>query len=201
MHLSCDAFNETAVLKLRNLKKRDGKPFALMFRDIESLRPYAETDITEEQSIQSWRRPIVLLRKKKVIGLPLLAESISSELNLIGAMLPYMPFHYLLFRKLKTNAIVLTSGNFSNEPILTDNISALSIFSKCTDAIILHNRDIFNRTDDSVVRVTAGKERILRRSRGYVPAPVYTALNTDGILALAPSLQTVFAQAKGRMHF
>lgn len=196
MHLVCDAFNEKAIQKLRNLKTRDGKPFAVMFRDIESLRPFVYIDDQEEKSLLSWRRPIVLLRKKKIEGSTLLPESISSGLNLVGAMLPYLPFHHLLFRHVKNAAIVMTSGNFSSEPILKDNTEALDQFSSCADAIVLHNRDIYNRTDDSVVRVIGGIERILRRSRGYVPAPVRTALNTDGIIAFGAELTNCFSVGK-----
>jgi hydrogenase maturation protein HypF len=196
MHLACDAFNKSAVEKLRNLKNREGKPFAVMFRDIESLMPFTEMDEGEKKSILSWRRPIVLLKKKNNAGYPVLAESISSGLDLLGVMLPYMPFHYLLFRQLKTSAIVLTSGNFSSEPILTENYEALRQFSNITDAVIVHNRDIYNRTDDSVVRFIADKERIFRRSRGYVPAPVRTSLNTDGIIAFGAELTNCFCVGK-----
>jgi hydrogenase maturation protein HypF len=198
MHLACDAFNASAVEKLRNLKNREGKPFAVMFRDLDSLKPFAEIDENEKKSILSWRRPIVLLKKKKNAGYQVLAESISSGLNLLGVMLPYMPFHYLLFRQLKTAAIVLTSGNFSSEPILTDNYNALRQFSKITDAVILHNRDIYNRTDDSVVRFIADKERIFRRSRGYVPSPVRTSLDTDGIIAFGAELTNCFCVGKNQ---
>jgi len=200
MHLACNAFDTSAVEKLRNLKNREGKPFAVMFRDIESLKPFAEVDENEKKSVLSWRRPVVLLKKKKNAGYQVLAESISSGLNLLGVMLPYMPFHYLLFRQLKISAIVLTSGNFSSEPILTENSEALRQFSNITDAVILHNRDIYNRTDDSVVRFIADKERIFRRSRGYVPSPVRTTLDTDGIIDSVPSLQTVFALERHKMH-
>jgi hydrogenase maturation protein HypF len=196
MHLVCDAFNKEAIQKLRNLKNRDGKPFAVMFRDIESLRSFVDIDDQEEKSILSWRRPIVLLRKKETMRSPLLPESISSGLKLIGVMLPYLPFHFLLFRHIKTPAMVMTSGNFSSEPILMDNRDALDQFSLYVDAILLHNRDIYNRTDDSVVRVIGAKERILRRSRGYVPAPVRTGLNTDGIIAFGAELTNCFSVGK-----
>lgn len=196
MHLACDAFNNIAVEKLRSIKNREGKPFAVMFRDLESLVPYAEMNENEKKSILSWRRPIVLLKKKQASGKSAISTSVSSHLDLLGVMLPYMPFHYLLFRKLKTAAIVLTSGNFSSEPIITDNIEALRQFSNITDAVILHNREIFNRTDDSVVRYISGKERVLRRSRGYVPSPVYTSLNTDGILAFGAELTNCFCVGK-----
>ena len=196
MHLACDAFNKTAVEKLRNIKNREGKPFAVMFRDIESLKPFAEIDESEKKSILSWRRPIVLLKKKKKSGSHVLSDSISSGLDLLGVMLPYMPFHYLLFRQLKSDAIVLTSGNFRSEPILKNNFDALRQFSDVTDAVILHNREIWNRTDDSVVRLIAGKERIFRRSRGYVPAPVHTLLYTDGIIAFGAELTNCFCAGK-----
>jgi hydrogenase maturation protein HypF len=102
---------------------------------------------------------------------------------------------------LKTDAIVLTSGNFSNEPILIDNDLSLSYFSSRVDAIVLHNREIFNRTDDSVVRIIDGKERIFRRSRGYAPAPVRTALNADGIVAFGAELTNCFCVGKGEKAF
>ncbi len=201
MHLACDAFSETAVEKLREVKKRDGKPFAVMFRDLETLKNYAMVDETEALSLSSWRSPIVLLKLKSLSHQPFLATGINVGLNLIGAMLPYMPFHYLLFRQLKSPAIVLTSGNFSSEPILISNQEALEQFTPYADVIVLHNRDIFNRTDDSVVRVAGGIERILRRSRGYAPAAVRTALNLDGILAFGAELTNCFCLGKGHKAF
>ncbi len=201
MHLACDAFNENAVGKIREIKKRDGKPFAVMFRDIKSLKHYVLIDEPEEMALTSWRRPIVLLGEKKSDFRPLLASGLNAGLNLIGAVLPFMPFHYLLFNELQTDAIVLTSGNFSSEPILTDNEIALEQFSSLVDVIVLHNRDIFNRTDDSVVRIAGGSERIFRRSRGYVPSPVRTSLNTEGIIAFGAELTNCFCVGKGSKAF
>jgi hydrogenase maturation protein HypF len=211
MHLACDAFNEAAVEKLRNIKNRDGKPFALLFRDLETVKDYAKVDNHEEYSLDSWRKPIVLLEMKNrgiKNGIdanpgpqPFLADKISSGLNLIGVMLPYMPIHYLLFRKLKTSAIVLTSGNLNNEPILTDNQQAMLRFTEDLDAIVIHNRDIYHRTDDSVARIIAGQERVFRRSRGYVPVPLRTVLNTEGIVAFGAELTNCFCIGKGRKAF
>ncbi|MCX6286666.1 MAG: carbamoyltransferase HypF, partial [Bacteroidetes bacterium] len=198
---ACDAFSETAVARLRELKNREGKPFAVMFRNLETARLYAEVNTTEETSLLSWRRPIVLLHVKNPVGSAHLVKSINSGLNLLGIMLPYLPFHYQLFRVMKTPAIVLTSGNFSSEPILIDNDEALKQFSSCTDLVVLHNRDIFNRTDDSVVRIIAGKERVFRRSRGYVPSPVRTGLETEGIVAFGAELTNCFCVGKGRKAF
>ena len=201
MHIACNAFNKAAVEKLRDLKKRDGKPFAVMFSDIHSLKQYSEVDAIEEKSLCSWRRPIVLLEMKRGTGQPALPDNINAGLNMLGVMLPYLPVHYLLFRKLTTKAIILTSGNFSNEPILIDNADAIEKFSSITDALVLHNRDIFNRTDDSVVRIMDGHERILRRSRGYVPAPVRTSFNTEGIVAFGAELTNCFCVGKGDKAF
>ena len=197
MHLACDAFDDQAVAKLREIKKRDGKPFAVMFRDLETLKKHALLDPHEERSILSWRRPIVLLSMKDNQN-SRLPQNINSGLGLLGVMLPYLPFHYLLFQQMTTDAIVLTSGNFSSEPILIDNQAAISWFSDKVDALVLHNRDIFNRTDDSVVRIMGGKERIFRRSRGYVPTPVRTAADVDGIIAFGAELTNCFCLGKGK---
>jgi hydrogenase maturation protein HypF len=201
MHLACDAFNETAVNRLREIKNREGKPFAVMFRDLESVKRFAEVSLQEEQSLVSWRRPIVLLEKKLIDKEPILAESLNAGLNLLGVMLPYMPIHYQLFRQLTTDAIVLTSGNFSSEPILIDNVLSLKLFSHLVDSVVLHNRDIYNRTDDSVVRIIDKKERIFRRSRGFVPTPVRTTFNTEGILAFGAELTNCFCVGKGTKSF
>lgn len=201
MHLACDAFNEEAIDKLRNLKKRDGKPFAVMFRDIDSLKHYARVNSVEEDSLLSWRKPIVLLDKKMRSDKPVLPENLTSGLNLVGVMLPYMPFHYMLFKRLQTDAIVLTSGNFSNEPILIGNDEASTGFSALVDAMVLHNREIYNRTDDSVVRIIDGRERIFRRSRGYAPSPVRTAFKTEGIVAFGAELTNCFCVGKGEKAF
>ncbi len=201
MHLACDAFNETAVENLRKLKNREGKPFAVMFRSLVDLKAHAFVDESEEASLVSWRRPIVLLKKKDGLNGHQLAVGLNAKLNLLGVMLPYLPFQYQVFEKLATPAIVLTSGNFSSEPILIENEEALSQFGPLVDAVVLHNRDIFNRTDDSVVRIIGGKERIFRRSRGYVPAPVRTAFNTEGIIAFGAELTNCFCVGKGKKAF
>ncbi|MEI6577013.1 MAG: carbamoyltransferase HypF, partial [Bacteroidota bacterium] len=201
MHLACDAFNEISITKLRELKNREGKPFAVMFRDLHTLKHYAEVSPEEEQALTSWRRPIVLLEKKKDSAQKPLAAGLNACLSLLGVMLPYMPLHYQLFQSLKTPAMVLTSGNFSKEPILVDNDKAKAQFSQKVDAIVLHNREIHNRTDDSVVRVMGGKERVFRRSRSFAPAPVRTALNTEGIIAFGAELSNCFCVGKGKKAF
>jgi hydrogenase maturation protein HypF len=192
-HLACDALNEQAVKSLRLRKNREGKPFAVMFGNKERLKEYLFLDTGEEKMLTSWRRPIMLLKTRKE-----LAPSISIGLNTVGAMLPYMPFHYLLFEHLKVPALVMTSGNLSDEPILIDNEKALKDFAPITDAIITYNREIHNRTDDSVCMVIHEKERVIRRSRSFVPSPVVLNLNTEGIFAAGAELVNCFAIGKGK---
>ncbi len=190
--IACDAMNEETVSKLRTLKNREAKPFALMFRDLQTLREYAHVNQEEEKSLLSLKRPIVLLNQKKSA-----APSVNVGFDTIGAMLPYMPLHYLLFEKTQLKAIVLTSGNISEEPIVIDNTLAVSIFKNMTDAVLTYNRKIHNRTDDSVVKVMSNKERVFRRSRGYAPVPVNTKLSVDGILATGAELVNCFCIGKG----
>jgi hydrogenase maturation protein HypF len=195
-HLMCDALNEKAVEALRTLKKREGKPFAVMFRDLQSIKTYTGVSDEEAVALESWRRPIVILTTSKEM-----CNGIGKGLDTLGAFLPYMPFHYMLFEKLKTPAIVLTSGNLSDEPIIIDNEKAISEFSHLTDAVITYDREIYNRTDDSVVRVISGKERVLRRSRGYAPSPVRLDFSVDGIMGTGAELSNCFCIGKSNRAY
>ncbi len=185
--LICDATDEKAVSKLRNAKHRDGKPMAVLFRNINTVKKYASLDKTEEKLLESWRRPIVLLKTKKS-----LAKSVSVGFSTVGALLPYMPFHYLLFEKTKCDALVFTSANIAGEPIIIDNNKALDVFTKRCSAVITYNREIYNRTDDSLAFVVNKTERLIRRSRGYAPSPVRLDFNVDGILATGAELVNTF---------
>jgi hydrogenase maturation protein HypF len=191
-HLACNAFDEKAVQLLRSRKKRDHKPFAIMFSNLEKLKEYAYVSKQEEVILTSPVRPIVLLKAKKN-----LVKEINSGLDTIGVLLPYMPFHYMLFEQIGLPALVFTSGNFSEEPIVIDNKVAVSSLTEIADAILTHNRDIYNRVDDSVVSVTNNKVRISRRSRGFVPSPIALKLNVDGIVAAGAELKNCFALGKG----
>lgn len=193
-HIACDALNEESVARLRASKRREHKPFAVMFRDLAAVREYAFLGEPEEKVLTSWRRPIVILKGKNA-----LAWSVSMGFRTIGAMLPYMPFHYLLFEKLKTPVIVLTSGNLAEEPIITGNQEALDILGPVTDAVLIYNREVHNRTDDSVVQVVGSKIMILRRSRGYVPAPVVLSLDADRIFACGAELVNCFCTGRANM--
>ncbi|MCG8572237.1 MAG: carbamoyltransferase HypF [Spirochaetes bacterium] len=193
-NLICNAEDQQAVRKLRDLKKRDGKPFAVMFASLAGLKKYAQPADKEIELLTSVARPIVII-KSKTAGLP---EEVCNGLHTIGAILPYMPIHYLLFEKSQLEAIVFTSGNFSSEPIIIHNHVAEQQLSQHCSAILEYNRTIINRCDDSVVQVVKNKTQIMRRARGYVPHAIPTALNTEGIFATGGELKTTFCLGKGQ---
>jgi len=190
-HLMCDAFSREAVGELRNRKSRNQKPFAVMFRDASVLREYAFISPAEEELLTSWRKPIVLLKEKKKLN-----SLLNPGINRIGAMLPYLPLHYLLFEKLETSVLVMTSGNYSEIPIVADNDEAFAHFHSLADAFLIYNREIHNRLDDSVAKIVNKKVQMVRRSRGFVPNPVFTSLNTEGIVATGAELKNCFSIGK-----
>jgi len=191
-NLMCDALNNNAVSELRHNKHRDSKPFAVMFRDIAAARKYCYVDEAEEKEMKSWRRPILILKLKEI-----LSAGVSNGLNTTGAMLPYMPVHYLIFKFIKTPVIVLTSGNISDEPIIIDDLIAEEQLMSITDSFLSNNRQIFNRTDDSVIRFIDHKKSLIRRSRGFVPRPVDLKCNVDGIIAVGAEQKNSFCIGKG----
>jgi hydrogenase maturation protein HypF len=190
--LMCDALNNDAVKELRKRKHRDAKPFAVMFRNISAVKKFCFLNKEEEEEITSWRRPILVLGQKEI-----LSPDVSNGLNTTGAMLPYMPFHYLLFRSIKTPAVVLTSGNISDDPIIIDDHLAEKELFKITGSLLSYNRQIENRTDDSVIRIIDHKPSVIRRSRGYVPRPVDLKSDVEGILALGAEQKNNFCIGKG----
>ncbi|MBN1952832.1 MAG: carbamoyltransferase HypF [Bacteroidales bacterium] len=193
-HIACGAFNEAAVAELRSFKKRERKPLAVMFRSVDALRKIMPVSIREEQILTSWRKPIVVLS-----GQPksTLASGITAGLKSLGAFLPYLPLHHLLFEKLSTDAIVLTSGNESDTPILHDDREALHLFKELSGGTLTNNRRIARRADDSVVRVILNSALLMRRSRGYCPAPVDLNFSVDGILATGAELSNAFCIGSG----
>ncbi len=195
--MACDALNEKAVLRLRKSKHREGKPFAVMFKNLEKVTDFCIISETEGEFLNSWRRPIVITQNRHG-SVCQLAPSVSNGFPTTGIIMPYMPLHYLLFERLKTSAIVMTSGNLSEEPILIDNETAVSVLGPVTDAVLHYNRDIQNRCDDSVGIVMNEQPRLLRRSRGFVPNPILLNLDTEGIFAAGAELVNCFAMGKGR---
>jgi len=190
-HLCCDALQPEAVEKVRKIKQRDAKPFAVMFRNPQEMNEFVFLSDEERNLVSSWQRPVVLLKTRRP-----LAPMVSAGLNTTGAMLPYMAFHYMLFEKLTTPAIVLTSANLSDAPIITDDHEAHQVFGPVTAGVISYNRVIVNRVDDPVLFVAGKRHRLIRRSRSFVPAPVKLTVNTEGILATGAELVNTFAIGK-----
>ncbi len=198
--LACDAENDDAVRTLRTRKRRSDKPFALMSRDIAAVETFCEVTPEERDSLVSPRRPIVILRRRDDASLP---SEIAPGNNSIGVMLPYTPLHYLLFsdspdEPSQFRALVMTSGNISEEPIVTSNEEAWQRLREVADWFVFHDRDIYMRADDSVTRVFEQRERVLRRSRGYVPHPVDLGIELQEILACGAELKNTFCLTKGR---
>jgi hydrogenase maturation protein HypF len=196
-HLACDATNDKAVARLRKLKNREAKPFALMSPDLEKINQYCEVKKKEEEWLINRARPIVLLNKKKN---SLISPLVAPNNKCIGVMLPYTPLHYLL---LKDNffALVMTSGNFSNEPIIADNQEALEKLDKVADFYLLYNRDIFNRCDDSVIKIINNDIVFFRRARGYVPHPIILDFKLKEVLALGGELKNTISFSKKNYVF
>ncbi|MGD8649254.1 MAG: carbamoyltransferase HypF, partial [Desulfobacterales bacterium] len=178
-HLAADAANSGAVKRLRRRKMREEKPFAVMSYDIESVLRFARVGPEEETLLTSIQRPIVLLKKK--FPNPI-SELVSPQNKYFGVMLPYTPLHYLLL-KYGFTALVMTSGNLSEEPIAIDNKDAFRRLAKIADYFLIHDRDIYLRSDDSIVRHAVGAKRFIRRSRGFVPMPVFLKKEVPPILA------------------
>jgi hydrogenase maturation protein HypF len=196
--LACDAQNDAAVQQLRQRKRRSDKPFAIMARDIEAVEKFCIVTAADRLALESPRRPIVILERLPEANL---SRSIAPGNDSIGVMLPYTPLHYLLFSNSPTepsqfSALVMTSGNLSEEPIVISNEEAWKQLEPVADWFLFHNRDIYMRTDDSVVRTFAGRERVLRRSRGYVPQPIDLGIPLHELLACGAELKHTFCLTK-----
>ena len=198
-HLAVDAFSEKAVDELRRRKGREEKPLALMAPDVETIRRYCVVEAAEAEALRSTQRPIVLLaRREEPAGL---ARSVAYDNRYYGFMLPYTPLHHLLMRG-NFDALVMTSGNRSDEPIAMGNNEALTRLGEIADGFLLHDREILQRCDDSIVRVAAGQERVIRRARGFVPEPVYLRRPIEPcILALGGELKNTIALSRGNQVF
>lgn len=195
MHLACRCDDPAIALRLRQRKQRDEKPFALMCRDVEAARRLCLVEAAEERLLTSFRRPIVLLRKKDPAGLGHLSEN-----RTLGVMLPYTPLHVLLLGE-DLDALIMTSANLSDTPILFQNGEALRELRGIADGFLLHNRDIQTRCDDSLYLLLDGRDYPLRRSRGYVPFPVRVPGARDGILACGAEQKASFCLSRGDYVF
>ncbi|KPJ77032.1 MAG: carbamoyltransferase HypF [Deltaproteobacteria bacterium SG8_13] len=196
-HLAADAQNDAAVTRLRRLKHREEKPLALMAADPASIRSFAAMTIEEERLLTAIQRPIVLLVKKEPNAI---SKAVSPRNRYFGVMLPYTPLHYLLLAH-GFAALVMTSGNLSEEPIAIDNNDAFERLAGIADFFLIHNRDIYLRSDDSIIRHAAGEARLVRRSRGYVPVPIFLKKKVPPILACGAELKNTVCITKGKMAF
>jgi hydrogenase maturation protein HypF len=203
-HLACDASNEEAVERLRRGKRREGKPFAVMARSLEKVLQVALVDAEEERLLVSLARPVVLLSKQEAgkgalsVGGGVPAPSVSRGLTTLGIMLPYAPIHHLIFAQTSLDFLVMTSGNVSGEPLQYRNEDALNHLTETADALLLYNREIHNRCDDSVAFTAAGGVRLIRRSRGMVPDPIPLSGSVNGIVAGGGELKNCFAVGRNK---
>lgn len=168
-HVATATTKDAPILRLRRVKHRSQKPFAVMARDLEAVRTFAKVSHKEADMLSSYMRPIVLLDKTEEYYL---SELIAPSLHNIGVMLPYTGLHVMLFDQVKEPAFVMTSANPPSEPIVTDNAEALKKLGSTVDYFLFHDRVIAQRCDDSVVRMHDKKVSFIRRSRGYAPAPI-----------------------------
>jgi hydrogenase maturation protein HypF len=222
--LIVDARNDEAIKLLRHKKRRSEKPFALMFPDVESVKRECEVSELEEKLLKSVQSPIVLLRRNQHTLSPFSEEEcVSREVApgnpYLGVMLPYSPLHYILIKELGF-PVVATSGNISEEPICIDESEALERLSGIADYFLVHNRKILRHADDSILRVMAGQEMVIRRARGYAPMPVRIIASTfrsgssddfssgalapnetSAVLAVGAHLKNTVALSKGNNVF
>jgi hydrogenase maturation protein HypF len=227
-HLACDAENPAAVAELRRRKGRPDKPFAVMAADLEQISTICQVSEAEAALLRGAEKPIVLLNTRHRRGKPMClpfhtgqtrrsapttedGDHIAPHLDRLGCMLPYTPLHLLLLnqtdpilaREPAPALLVMTSGNRSGEPIITDNEEALARLAPLTDALLLHDRPIHSRCDDSVIRINSGKHPalFLRRSRGYSPCPIQLPFAVPPMLAVGGQLKNTFCLAEGTQAF
>ena len=194
IHLACRVDEEATVRELRRRKQRDEKPFAIMCRDRDCVKKLCHVSAEEEKILESFRRPIVLLRKKQR-GMEHISEN-----DYVGVMLPYTPLHYLLMGE-DIDMLVMTSANLSDKPMMYRNQEALTELKGIADGYLLNNREIQTRCDDSLCWVLEGQEYFARRSRGYVPFPVSSAKPLRQILACGAEQKASFCLSRGNYIF
>lgn len=197
-HLTVDATNEAAVMRLRARKQRYGKPLAVMVRDLDAARLLCALTVEEEALLQTAARPIVLARARTDTAV---APAAAPGIPWLGIFLPYAPLQHLLFADARVGALVMTSANLSEEPIAIDNEEARERLGSIADAFLMHDREILQRCDDSVAAVVDGAPQLIRRARGFVPLgvplPLGSQLAAPPLLAVGGHLKSVFALARG----
>lgn len=213
-HLACDAGNAGTVTRLRALKQRNGKPFAMMVASLAEARRIAEFGPAEASLLTGPERPVVLVRPRSGAASPPVAPDLAPDLAWLGLMLPYAPLHYLLFHEAAGRpagtawldeplgfALVMTSANPGGEPLVTGNGEAAERLGDIADCIVTHDRDIVARSDDSVARVVAGAPMLIRRARGYVPLGIPLGGPVPPVLALGGHLKNTVCVTRGSQAF
>ncbi len=198
-HIAASALRDEPLLRIRQVKHRSEKPFALMAQSLEALETFAEINEIQKALLASPARPIVLVNKSESCSL---SNLIAPGLHNVGVMLPYSGLHYMLFDQIDDPAFVMTSANPPNQPIINDDNEALSRLGNTVDYFLFHNRRIAHRCDDSVVRIHGDSKVFLRRSRGYAPAPVLLKESADVcVLALGAELNETLCVVNGNRAF
>ena len=195
IHLTSLATRDDVIEEFRRRKHRTYQPFALMSPSLEAVENYAEYTPDERKHLVSWRKPIVLLKKRRRV----VSELVAPGLDRVGVMLPYTGIQVMLFKRLDEPALIMTSGNKPGLPMATTNDAAFNELGGLADYFLLHDRDIVNRSDDSVLRVIEGRPAFTRRSRGYVPDPIDIPFSRGTCIALGAELRNAAAVAtKGK---
>ncbi|NVM28692.1 MAG: carbamoyltransferase HypF [Candidatus Helarchaeota archaeon] len=195
VHLVCKPEDDIVLELRRRKRKRKYKPFAIMSPSLEKIRTFAIINPIEEELLTSFRRPIVLLQQNEIYYL---SKEVAPGLTNIGVFLPYSGIHYLLFQKYEFPALIMTSGNISNLPMAINRENVIKDLKTLADYFLLHDRPIYQRADDSVVRIVGDKYAIIRRSRGYVPEHIDIPFDTKGlqVIAYGPELHSTGAVLK-----
>jgi len=195
--LACNALDSSVVERLRQRKRRPDKPFAVMLADLPAVKEHCLLEREEEKLLLAPESPIVLLRWKEDSSIE---KGVAPQQKYLGVMLPYTPLHHLLFEESRM-ALIMTSGNLSEEPIARDNEEAFSRLCGIADALLIHDRDIYVQYDDSVAAVVSGKPVILRRARGYAPFPIRLPFSLKSILACGAELKNTFCLTRDHYAF
>ncbi|HSW40536.1 MAG TPA: carbamoyltransferase HypF, partial [Acidobacteriota bacterium] len=198
--LIADARNAMSVETLRRRKHREEKPFALMYPSLARVREDCAVTPLEERLLRSPESPIVLLARTGVNAPGVIAESVAPGNPSLGIMLPYTPLHHLLMEEIGA-PVIATSGNLSDEPICISEHDAVSRLAGVADMFLVHDRPIVRHVDDSIVRVTLGRELVLRRARGYAPLPLRYGAHLPAALAVGAHLKNTIAVTSGRNIF
>jgi hydrogenase maturation protein HypF len=205
-HLALDAGNENALRRLRERKHRSAKPFAVMVKDEDAAAHLCKISEAERRLLTSVERPIVLMRRSQSTAPETndgvrIATEVAPGLSWLGVFLPYAPLHHLLFADGRLKALVMTSANLSDEPICIDNAEARLRLAGIADGFLLHDREILQRCDDSVVAVVEGEPQLVRRARGYVPLAVRLPVSAPPLLAVGGQMKCVFTLARENEAF